>query len=71
MGDYMVFTNTEVKKITKHATIRWLSLGRSLDSVTMACFRIWFQSECEDNDETKDLDKLIGKFVWSENLRNQ
>ena len=36
----MVFTNTEVKKITKHVTIRWLSLGKSLDSVTMACFRI-------------------------------
>ena len=36
----MVFTNTEVKKITKHVTKRWLSLGKSLDSVTMACFRI-------------------------------
>ena len=40
LGDYMVFTNTEVKKITKHATKRWLSLGKSLDSVTIACFRI-------------------------------
>ena len=36
----MVFTDTEVKKITKHVTIRWLSLGKSLDSVTVVCFRI-------------------------------
>ena len=38
----MVFTNTEFKKINKHVTIRWLSLGKSLDFVTKACFRILF-----------------------------
>ena len=34
MRDYMVFTNTEFKKINKHVTIRWLGLGKSLDFVT-------------------------------------
>ena len=28
LRDYMEFTNTEVKKIIKHAPTRWLSLGK-------------------------------------------
>ena len=29
--DYMAFTNTDIKKMIKHVTTHWLSLGKSLD----------------------------------------
>ena len=67
----MVFTNTEMKKITKYVTTHWLRLEKFLDSVAIGCFTILFLSQFEDNDESKDDDKvyrevrLIGTFVES------
>ena len=68
--DYMAFTNTEVKKIIKHVTTRWLSLGRSLDRTLLqwGALQPYFLSEFEDNNEAKDDNKvnrevcLIRKF---------
>ena len=38
---YMEFTNTGVKKIIKHVTTRWLSLGKSPDKThAMGCLRV-------------------------------
>ena len=31
LREYMEFTNTDVKKVIKHVTTRWLSLGKSVD----------------------------------------
>lgn len=67
----MVFTNTEMKKITKYVTTHWLRLEKFLDSVAIGCFTILFLSQFEDNDESKDDDKvyrevrLIRTFVES------
>lgn len=54
----MVFTNTEMKKITKYVTTHWLRLEKFLDSVAIGCFTILFLSQFEDNDESKDDDKV-------------
>ena len=54
-------TNTQVKKIIKHVTTRWLSLGKSLDRTLMQwdALESYFLSEFEDNDEkAKDNDKV-------------
>ena len=67
----MAFTNTEMKKITKYVTTHWLRLEKFLDSVAIGCFTILFLSQFEDNDESKDDDKvyrevrLIRTFVES------
>ena len=67
----MVFTNTEMKKITKYVTTHWLRLEKFLDSVAIGCFTILFLSQFEDNDESKGDDKvyrevrLIRTFVES------
>ena len=67
----MVFTNTEMKKITKYVTTHWLRLEKFLGSVAIGCFTILFLSQFEDNDESKDDDKvyrevrLIRTFVES------
>lgn len=71
MRDNMVFTNTKMKKITKYVTTHWLRLEKFLDSVAIGCFTILFLSQFEDNDESKDDDKvyrevrLIRTFVES------
>ena len=52
----MAFTNTEVKKMVKHITTHWLSLGKSLSRTLLQwnALESYFLSEFEDNDETKD-----------------
>ena len=62
--DYMAFTNTEVKKIIKHVTTRWLSLGRSLDRTLLQwdTLQPYFLSEFDDNNEAKD-DNRVNREV--------
>ena len=60
----MAFTNTEVKKIIKHVTTRWLSLGRSLDRTLLQwdALQPYFLSEFDDNNEAKD-DNRVNREV--------
>ena len=60
LRDYMTFTKTEVKRIVKHVTTRLLSLGKSLERVLLKwdVLKSYFLSEFEDNDKTKDDDKV-------------
>ena len=52
LREYMEFTNTEVKKIIKHVTTRWLSLGKSVDRTLMQWEALpsYFISEFEEDD---------------------
>ena len=57
----MNFTNTQVKKIIKHVTTCWLSLGKSLSRTVMQwdALELYFLSEFENDDEkAKDNDKV-------------
>ena len=52
LREYMEFTNTEVKKIIKHVTTKWLSLGKSVGRTLMQweALRSYFISEFEEDD---------------------
>ena len=59
LREYLEFTNTEVKKIIKHVTTKWLSLGKSVDRTLMQweALRSYFISEFEE-DDALDEDKV-------------
>ena len=52
LRENMEFTNTEVKKIIKHVTTKWLSLGKSVGRTLMQweALRSYFISEFEEDD---------------------
>ena len=51
LREYMEFTNTDVKKVIKHVTTRWLSLGKSVDRTLLQweALRSYFLSEFEED----------------------
>ena len=65
LSDYMEFTNTEVKKIIKHVTTLWLSLGKSLDRTLLQwdALESYFLCEFEDNDEKTKYDDKVTREV--------
>ena len=59
LRDYLVFCNTEVRKVLKHVSARWLSLHKCLERVLnlweglRSYFLSHYDVEDEDEDESK------------------